>query len=138
MQGLQIFEPRTRTAIDLDTFVADDHLLKRVDRALDLSFVRELTASCYAAGRGRPSVDPEVYLRMLLVAFLYNIDSERQLCEEIHYNLAYRWFCRLSLNDRIPDHSSLSRIRDRFGEAIFEAMFQRIVLACKEKGLVSD
>lgn len=75
---------------------------------------------------------------MMLVAYFYNIPSERQLCEDVEYHIAYRWFCRLSLDDRVPDHSSLSRIRDRFGEDVFEAMFTRIVLTCKEKGLVPE
>ncbi len=75
---------------------------------------------------------------MLLVAHFYGIKSDRRLCEEVRYNLAYRWFCRLSLEDDIPDHSSLSRIRDRYGEDIFEAVFRRIVAICKEKGLVAQ
>jgi transposase len=87
---------------------------------------------------GRSSIDPEVFFRMLLLAYLYNIASDRRLCEEVRYNLAYRWFCRLSLEDDIPDHSSLSRIRDRYGEEIFEAVFRRIVALCKEKGLVAQ
>ena len=118
MQGMHVFNPQARTVIDLESFVAEDHLLRRVDRVLDLSFVRELTASCYAPGLGRPSIDPEVFFRMLLLAYLYGIDKDRRLCEEVHYNLAYRWFCRLSLADNVPDHSSLSRIRDRYGEEV--------------------
>ena len=105
---------------------------------LEMSFVRDVTAACYAAGMGRYSIDPEVFFRMLLVAYLYNITSDRRLCEEVRYNLAYRWFCRLSLEDDIPDHSSLSRIRDRYGEEVFETVFRRIVALCKEKGLVAQ
>ena len=75
---------------------------------------------------------------MWLVGYLYGITSDRRLCEEVRYNLAYRWFCRLSLEDDIPDHSSLSRIRDRYGENIFETVFRRIVALCKEKGLVAQ
>ena len=138
MQGTHVFDPQARTAIDLESFVADDHFLRKVHRVLEISFVRELTASCYAAGLGRPSIDPEVYFRMLLVAYLYGITSDRRLCEEIRYNLAYRWFCRLSLEDEVPDHSTLSRIRDRYGEEIFEAVFRRVVELCKEKNLVAQ
>src|SRR5271157_3613520 len=116
MPGIHVFQPQARTAIDLESFVEDDHLLRKVHRVLQLSFVRVLTAACYAVGQGRPSIDPEVYFRMLLVAYLYGITSDRRLCEEVRYNLAYRWFCRLSLEDEVPDHSSLSRIRDRYGE----------------------
>ncbi len=104
-----------RTVIDLESFVEQDHLLRKIDRVLDTAFVRDSTAACYADGLGRPSVDPEVYFRMQLVAYLYGISSERQLCEDVHYHLAYRWFCRLSLEDLVPDHSSLTRIRDRLG-----------------------
>jgi transposase len=138
MQGTHAFDPKARTAIDLESFVADDHFLRKVHRVLEISFVRQLTASCYAAGLGRPSIDPEVYFRMLLVAYLYGITSDRRLCEEVRYNLAYRWFCRLSLEDEVPDHSSLSRIRDRYGEKIFEAAFRRIVELCREKSLVAQ
>ncbi len=119
MQGLHVFEPKTRTVIDLESFMPDDHFLREVDRILDLTFVRKLTASCYAEGKGRPSIDPVVYFRMVLVGYLYGIDQDRRLCEEVHFNLAYRWFCRLSLEDEMPEHSSFSRIRDRYGEEIY-------------------
>ena len=116
MQGMHVFRSQARTAIDLESFVEAGHFLRKVHRILQISFVRELTAACYAAGHGRPSIDPEVYFRMLLVAYLYGITSDRRLCEEVRYNLAYRWFCRLSLEDEMPDHSSLSHIRDRYGK----------------------
>ncbi len=136
MQGLHVFDPRVVVAVDLESLVQPDHLLRKVDRILKAPFIRELTASCYAAGLGRPSIDPEVFFRMLVVAYLYDIKSDRQLCEDVHHNFAYRWFCRLSLHDKVPDHSSLSRIRDRYGENIFEALFRRIVEICQERGLV--
>ena len=136
MQGMQAFDPKVKTTIDLESFVADDHLLRKVDRILELSFVRELTAPCYADGRGRPSIDPEVFFRMMLVAYFYGIDSETQLCDDVYHNLAYRWFCRLALDDGIPDHSSLSRIRDRYGEEVFEKVFLQIVEICRKQGLV--
>ena len=75
---------------------------------------------------------------MQLVAYFYGIAKDRRLCEEVRYNLAYRWFCRLSLDDDVPDHSSLTRIRDRLGEEVFEAVFLRIVAQCQQKGLVKD
>ena len=136
MQGVHAFDPKAKTSIDLESFVAEDHFLRRIDRVLDLSFIRELTAARYADGQGRPSIDPEVYFRMQLVAYFNGITKDRRLCEEVHDNLAYRWFCRLSLVDDVPDHSSLTRIRDRLGEEIFEAVFRRIVAQCQEKGLV--
>ena len=119
MQGVHMFDPHAKTVIDLESFVAGDHLLRRIDGILDMTFARDLTAACYADGLGRPSIDPEVFFRMELLAFLYDIKSERRLCEEIRYNLAYRWFCRLAPHEDVPDHSSLSRIRDRYGENIF-------------------
>jgi len=138
MQGRHAFAPESRKTIDLESFVADDHYLRKVDRVLELSFVVELTAECYSNGQGRPSIAPEIYFRMLLVSYIYGINSDRRLCEEVRYNLAYRWFCHLSLEDAVPDHSSLSRIRDRFGEQIFGKVFSRIVVLCKRKGLVGE
>ena len=135
MQGVHAFDPKVKTTIDLESWVASDHFLRKVDRLLELAFLRELTAACYSK-LGRPSIDPEVFFRMLFVAYHYGISSDRQLCEEVRDNLAYRWFCRLSMKDPVPDHSSLSRTRDRFGEAIFEAVFREIVLLCQKKGLV--
>ena len=136
MQGVHAFDPKVKTTIDLESFVAADHFLRGINRVLDLSFIRELTAVRYADGQGRPSIDPEVYFRMQLVAYFNGITTDRRLCEEVHDNLAYRWFCRLSLADDVPDHSSLTRIRDRLGEKVFEAVFRRIVGQCQEKGLL--
>ena len=138
MQGMHAFEPKAKASIDLESFIAEDHFLRQIDRVLDLKFVRELTAARYADGQGRPSIDPEVFFRMQLVAYFYGITTDRRLCEEVRYNLAYRWFCRLALEDEVPDHSSLSRIRDRYGENIFEAAFRAIVTQCKQKGLVKE
>src|SRR5262245_15924492 len=138
MQGLNAFDPKAKASIDLESFVAEDHFLRQIDGVLDLSFVRDLTAECYADGKGRPSIDPEVFFRMQLVAYFNGITKDRRLCEEVHYNLAYRWFCRLPLNEDVPDHSSLTRIRDRLGEEVFEAVFRRIVAQCQEKGLVKE
>ena len=138
MQGVHAFDPKAKASIDLESFVAEDHFLRRIDRVLDLSFIRELTAARYADGQGRPSIDPEVFFRMQLVAYFNGITKDRRLCEEVRYNLAYRWFCRLSLDDDVPDHSSLTRIRDRLGEEVFEAVFRRIVAQCQQKGLVKD
>ena len=138
MQGIHVFERHAKTVIDLESFVKQDHLLRKIDRVLDTAFVRELTAACYAEGLGRPSIDPEVYFRMELVAYLYGISSERQLCEDIYYNFAYRWFCRLSLDDEVPDHSSLTKIRDRLGEEVFATVFRQIVALCRKKGMVHE
>src|SRR5436853_6979097 len=138
MQGVHAFEPKTKASIVLEPFVAEDHFLRRINRVLDLSFIRELTTARYSDGQGRPSIDPEVFFRMQLVAYFYGITKDRRLCEEVRYNRAYRWFCRLSLDDDVPDHSSLTRIRARLGEEVFEAVFLRIVAQCRQKGLVKD
>ena len=136
MQGRHVFQPQAETVINLESFVAQEHFLRKVHRILDLSFVQELTAPCYVEGLGRLSIDAEVFFRLLLVAHIYGIKSDRRLCDDVHHNLAYRWFCRLSLEDEVPDHSSLSRIRDRYGEEVFEAVFRQIVMLCKKKDLV--
>src|SRR3954465_204935 len=117
MQGVHAFDPKTKTSIDLESFVAEDHFLRRIDRVLDLSFIRELTAARYADGQGRPSIDPEVYFRMQLVAYFNGITKDRRLCEEVHDNLGYRWFCRLSLIDDVPvfDEVQNSARRSRSG-----------------------
>ena len=102
---------------------------------MDLSFVRGLTADCYSSTQGRPSIDPELFFRMVLIAYIFGIEHDRKLCEEVSYNLAYRWYCRLNLEDSVPDHSSLSKIRDRYGKEIFEKFFAQILALCKSQGL---
>jgi transposase len=94
----------------LDAHVPQDHLLRSIDRFVDLSSIRAHLAGFYSH-TGRPSVDPVVLIRMLLGGYCFGIRSERRLCEDVHLNLAYRWFCRLDLADRIPDHSTFSKNR---------------------------
>lgn len=91
-------------SFSLEAHVPADHLLRGIDRFLDLSELRRHLASFYSH-TGRPSIDPELMIRMLLVGYCFGIRSERRLCEEVHLNLAYRWFCRLGLEDKVPDHS---------------------------------
>jgi len=101
----------------LDRHVPADHLLRPIDAVLDLCTTRRTLAPYYAAG-GRPSIDPELMIRMLLVGYAFAIRSERRLCEEAHLNLAYRWFCRLGLEGDVPDHSTFSKNRHgRFRES---------------------
>ena len=102
---------------------------------LDLSFVRELVRDCYASS-GRPSVDPVVFFRLQLVMFFENIRSERRLMEVAADRLSVRWFLGYDLDEPLPDHSSLSRIRERYGFGIFRRFFERIVEECFEAGLV--
>ena len=94
----------------LEDHIPQDHLLRSIDRFVDLGSIRKYLADFYSH-TGRPSVDPELLIRMLLVGYCFGIRSERRLCEEVHLNLAYRWFCRLDLNDRVPDHSTFSKNR---------------------------
>ena len=92
----------------LEDDVPGDHMLRLIDQFVDLSSVRSLLAPFYSS-TGRPSIDPELMIRMLLVGYCMGIRSERRLCEEVHLNLAYRWFCRLDLSTPVPDHSTFSK-----------------------------
>ena len=97
--------------------VPEDHLVRKIDAALDLSWLRSKLASHYSP-MGRPSIDPELMIRMLVVGYVFAIRSERLICREVQVNLAYRWFCKLGIEDAIPDHSAFSRARnERFREA---------------------
>jgi transposase len=136
MQGRHEYQPQLFATINLEQMVPQNHLLRKVENVLDLSFVRDLTKNFYSADNGRPSIDPELFVRMVLLSYFYDIDSERKLCEEVSLNLAYRWYCKLSFSDKIPDHSSFTRIRDRLGEETFRKLFLKIVELCKENGLV--
>ena len=121
----------------LEDVVPRDHLLRRIDAALDLSWLRTELAPYYSH-TGCPSVDPELMIRMLIIGYCYSIRSERRLCEEVGLNLAYRWFCRLGLEDRVPDHSTFSVNRHgRFRESdVLRSVFERVVRRCLEAGLV--
>lgn len=121
----------------MEDHVPQDHLIRSIDLHLDLGGVRGYLADFYSH-TGRPSVDPELMIRMLLIGYCFGIRSERRLCEEVHLNLAYRWFCRLELNDRIPDHSTFSKNRHgRFRESdLLRHVFEMTVGRCIEEGLV--
>jgi transposase len=122
---------------DLDERVPADHLLRRIDSVLDLSWVRSELAPYYSH-TGCPSIDPELMIRMLLVGYCYSIRSERRLCQDVALNLAYRWFCRLGLEDKVPSHGTFSVNRHgRFRESdVFRMMFERIVAQCMAADLV--
>ena len=121
----------------LEDQIPEDHLLRLIDQHIDLSFVRERLKSFYSP-TGRPSVDPEVLLRLLLVGYLYGVTSERRLLEEVRMHLAYRWFTRLDFEQEIPDHSTFSKNRHgRFRQSgVFREVFDEIVRRCLEAGLV--
>lgn len=103
MMGTQPAPPQLFYDFCLDDHVPDDHLLRRINRFLDMEQVRQELRPFYSS-IGRPSVDPELMMRMLIVGYCMGIRSERRLCEEVHLNLAYRWFCRLGLDGRVPNH----------------------------------
>jgi transposase len=121
----------------LDEAVPEDHLVRGIAGVLDLSWVRGELAS-YFSPLGRPSIDPLLMIRMLIVGYVFGLRSERLLCREVQVNLAYRWFCGLSIEDKIPDHSAFSRARnERFRDSdIFRRVFERVVDACIGAGLV--
>jgi transposase len=117
--------------------VPEDHLVRKIDTALDLSWLRGELAAHYSS-MGRPSIDPELMIRMLIVGYVFAIRSERLICREVQVNLAYRWFCKLGIEDGIPDHSAFSRARnERFRESdVFRRVFERVVETCIAAGLV--
>src|SRR3984957_9441980 len=121
----------------LDEVVPPDHLVRQVDGVLDLGWVRGELAP-YSSHTGRPSIDPVLMIRMLIVGYVFAIRSERQLCSEIQVNLAYRWFCQLGIEDGIPDHSVFSRARhERFRQSdALRRVFESVVSKCIAAGLV--
>lgn len=137
MRGRNNDEPDLFCYVQLEDMIPADHVLRKIRDEIDFSFIDDLTETHYSK-KGRPSVSPHVLVKMLLIGYLYGINSERRLCQEVHLNLAYRWFCDLSLNDKVPDHSTFSKNRHgRFsGTNLFRDMFYKIVEQAIEKGLV--
>ena len=124
-------------SFSLEDHVPQDHLLRSIDRFVDLSGIREHLRPFYS-DTGRPSIDPELMIRMLIVGYCLGIRSERRLCEEVHLNLAYRWFCRLGLDSAVPDHSTFSKNRHgRFRDSdLLRQLFETTVARCLAEGLV--
>ena len=122
---------------NLDERIPTNHLLRRIDAVLDLSWLRPELSPFYSH-TGCPSIDPELMIRMLLVGYCHSIRSERRLCQEVELNLAYRWFCRLGLEDKVPNHSTFSVNRHgRFRDSdVLRKVFEGIVRQCMEAGLV--
>lgn len=122
---------------NLDDYIPQDHQLRQIDKLLDLSSLREHLAPYYSH-TGRPSIDPELMVRMLLIGYCYGIRSERRLCEEVQLNLAYRWFCRLSIEDKVPEHSTFSKNRHgRFRDSdVFRHVFEQVLQRGMAAGLV--
>ncbi len=121
----------------LEKFVPEKHVVRALDRFLDFTEIRKHLAPYYSA-IGRPSIDPELSIRMLLIGYCYGIRSQRRVCEEVHLNLAYRWFCRLGLEDQVPEHSTFSKNRHgRFRDCeLLRFVFETVVERCMDEGLV--
>lgn len=124
--------------VTIDSLVPQDHFLRKLDAAVDFSFVRELVEPLYSKSNGRPSIDPELALRMFILSYMYNI-SENRLCEEICMHAGYRWFCKLDFHDPVPDRTTLVKLRrERWGPAgVFHKIMQHVVSQCVAAGLVS-
>src|SRR5919106_4202397 len=131
------FEAKFYYHLSLDRLVPEDHLLRQIDSAVDFAFIRPLCRPFYSH-TGRPSVDPVVLFKMLLVGYLYGITSERRLAHELNLNLAYRWFLGYDFDQQTPDHSVLSKARARFSPEVFEDFFRRSIDLCREAGLLEE
>lgn len=124
--------------VTIEDLVPEDHFVRKLDRVVDFSFIYEEISGYYCENNGRPCVDPVILIKYLLIGFLFGIESERRIEQEIQVNMAYRWFLGLDLDERVPDHSTISQNRRRRfqGEGVFRRLFERIVRQCMEKGLV--
>jgi transposase len=137
MMGRQNAQEKLFYQFRLEDHVPSDHPPLQLDAVVKFDEARTVLAGHYSA-KGRPSVDPELMLRMLLIGYAYGIRSERQLCNEVHLNLAYRWFCRLGLEGAVPGHSTFSKNRyGRFRESdVYRMMFEKVVEQCRQAGFV--
>ena len=122
--------------VDIEARIPESHPLRRLKRLVDFSFVRREVAPFYGYN-GHESVDPEIVLKLMVLLFLDNIPSERELMRQVAYRLDYLWFLNMNLHDAVPDHSILSKARQRWGSRVFEKLFVRTVQQCIEAGLVS-
>jgi transposase len=137
MMGQRQFVTKLYYQLSLDRLVPEDHLLRRIAKAVDFSFVRPLCRPFYSH-TGQPSVDPVVIFKMLLVGYLYGITSERRLAQEVSLHLAYRWFLGYDFDVLTPDHSVLSKARARLGDEVFEEFFRQSIELCRKAGLLDE
>lgn len=135
MLGCKAREFKQHESISLEDLIPEDNFYRQVEKSIDLGFVRDLANEFYSK-TGRPSIDPVVIFKLQLIAFFEGIRSERQLIETITLNLAHRWFIGYDLDEPVPDHSSLSKIRERYGLKAFQQFLEHIVELCIEAGLV--
>ena len=134
MQSRKDWQEDLFVASPLRELVPDDHILKRVDAILDLSWLHEAVRECYCQDNGRPSIDPEAALRLMLAGFFQGIVHDRKLMREAQVNLAIRWFTGYRLDESLPERSSLTRIRQRWGADLFRRIFERTVAQCVAAG----
>lgn len=125
--------------VTIEDMVPREHLVRKIDKLLDLDFVYDLVEALYCKNNGRPSIDPVVLVKFLLVGYLFGIPSERRIEQEIAVNMAYRWFLGLDIDEAVPDHSTISQNRRRRfqGATLFREIFERIVEQCIAAGLVT-
>src|SRR5690242_19437861 len=135
MMGMKERSFAQLVTVSLEDLVPADHFYRHLERTLDLSFVREFVQEKYA-GKGRPSIDPVVFIKLQLVMFFEGLRSERQLMRHAADRLSVRWYIGYDLGEPLPDHSSLTRIRERYGVEVFRRFFDKIVEQCQQEGLV--
>ncbi len=120
----------------MESLIPQDHNLRRLNRVLDLSFVHDAVRDRYCQDNGRPSIDPEVVVRLFLIQAMDGISHVRELMRQVQVNLAYRWFIGYRLDEKLPDHSTLSKALDRLGDNVFNELFERSISQCKKSGLI--
>jgi len=120
----------------LESFIPDDHPLRKLNAVLDLSFIHKAVRECYCQNNGRPSIDPEVIIRLFLIQAIEGIPHVRDLMRQVQVNLAYRWFIGYELHEDLPDHSSLSKALSRLGDNIFNELFEHSIAECKRSKLI--
>lgn len=135
MMGSKDYQEKLFYGFSLTRRVPEGHLVKELDRVIDLSFVRPLVRKYYSH-TGQPSVDPVVLFKMMIMGYLYGITSERRLAEECSLNMAFMWYLGYDLDEPTPNHSVISRARTRYGKEVFEKFFQEILYMCVKAGLV--
>ena len=121
----------------IEDLVPEDHILRLIDKAVDFSFIRQEVAHCYCPDNGRPGIDPDLVVRMLLIGYLYDL-SENRLCQEVRMHAAYRLFCHLNFDDQVPDRSTINKLRNHkwASSGLFERIMRRVVKECIDAGLV--
>jgi transposase len=135
MIGIKDREFKIHPKISLDDLVPEDNFYRQLETCINLEFIRDLVQDLYS-NLGRPSIDSVVFFKLQLIAFFEGIRSERLLMEMVNLNLAHRWYIGYGLDELVPDHSSLSKIKDRYGLGVFQLFFEHIVEQCIEANLV--